>query len=190
MKRKRQIKIKPEPSHKKYLPFVASLLLHLSVLLAVGFLSGGGNGGGSGDGNQEENKDGQIIPKVVEITIVEPQRSEEGEIPAPEPLKVKPTEGIKECEGEHWFGGIGVMWKDIFDSRGSIAKVVPGYPASKAGIQDGDSITAVNGETKFRLGAIRGEVGSSVKITVYRPSTGQTRDYTLIREKICTEDKK
>lgn len=85
---------------------------------------------------------------------------------------------------ESGFAGIGVTYL-----RENGAMVVTGTvensPASKAGIQAGDVIAAVNGislydcDTDYAASLIRGEEGSSVCITVKRGD--ETFDVTLIR---------
>jgi carboxyl-terminal processing protease len=73
------------------------------------------------------------------------------------------------------FGGIGVMveYNDLDESI-MVSTVYPDSPAEKAGIKVGDYIHAVDGKTVEELGYlnavnyVRGEIGTSVEITVLR----------------------
>ena len=84
------------------------------------------------------------------------------------------------------FGGIGASL-EMVDGYPVIISVFPRTPASLAGIQPGDRIIEVNGESiqgvllASVVSRIRGEPGSEVKLTIYRPGTGQTFPMTLVR---------
>ena len=73
------------------------------------------------------------------------------------------------------FGGIGVMIEyNHTDETLLISSVLPGSPAEKAGVLKGDYIYAVDGATVEEIGylyaanLIKGEVGSTVELTVLR----------------------
>jgi len=93
----------------------------------------------------------------------------------------------KDTQGE--FGGVGIQ---IMAKDGFLTVISPmeGYPAFKAGILTGDRITKIEGRAAERLiisdavKRLRGTPGTAVTITVFRPSTGVTKDYTLTRENI------
>ena len=93
----------------------------------------------------------------------------------------------KDTQGE--FGGVGIqiMVKDGFLT---VVSPMEGHPAFKAGILTGDRITKIEGRPAERIGIqdavkrLRGTPGTSVTITVFRPSTGVTKDYTLTRANI------
>jgi carboxyl-terminal processing protease len=63
-------------------------------------------------------------------------------------------------------------------------------PGSRAGLLAGDQIVRINGEPTEGValdqcvGRMKGEVGTSVTLTIHRPSTGETRDVTIVREEI------
>lgn len=88
------------------------------------------------------------------------------------------TEGV--------FGGIGV---EILEEEGRLKVVAPidGTPAAKAGLRPGDWIEAVDGKstavvgTEAALGALRGEIGEPVTLTLRRPAEEESFTVTLIR---------
>ncbi len=65
-----------------------------------------------------------------------------------------------------------------------IAEVTSGYPASDAGLQAGDIITAINGETvttaaEFKYELYKYSIGDTVEVTYYRDGNEQTTKVTL-----------
>jgi carboxyl-terminal processing protease len=89
-----------------------------------------------------------------------------------------------ETEGQ--FGGLGLV-VGLKDGYITIISPMEDTPAFRAGILAGDRITRVEGKNVDKqslsdvVKLMRGEPGSSVTITVERPSTGVTKDFTLIR---------
>lgn len=71
------------------------------------------------------------------------------------------------------------------DSHIKITKVYEGSPAEKAGILEGDLITAVNGVSVFDKDAetvataIRGDAGTTVRITIIRENL--TKEFSIVR---------
>jgi len=170
---------------RKATPFVVSLLLHLAVMLTV-VLSHSGNGNGKSPIGEKEQRGGEeardIIPKQVEVELVEaPPKTEEADVPMKMPEPQKPTEGLTDCEGQNWFGGIGI-YQD--DKTGRIDGVIEGYPAFKAGLRQGDVIISPP------PGFIRGEVGTPVNLTVQKMGDFYAQEILLIRDKICTGPKR
>jgi carboxyl-terminal processing protease len=97
------------------------------------------------------------------------------------------TELKKETEGQ--FGGVGLVIS-IRDNWVTVVAPMDGTPGFKAGILPGDRIIRIEGKSTERMSSqdavtrLRGEPGTKVTLTVERPSTGQSRDYTLTREEI------
>jgi carboxyl-terminal processing protease len=89
-----------------------------------------------------------------------------------------------DTEGQ--FGGLGLV---VAMKGGYITVVSPmdDTPGFRAGILAGDRIVKVEGTNVDKLSLsdvvkeLRGEPGSSVTITIERPSTGVTKDFTLAR---------
>ncbi len=65
-------------------------------------------------------------------------------------------------------------------------------PAEKAGIQSYDIIYKVNDEvvlgetTEYIASKVRGEIGTTVNLTLYRPSTQEYLDFQVVRAKIAS----
>ncbi|HEX4343068.1 MAG TPA: S41 family peptidase [Verrucomicrobiae bacterium] len=84
------------------------------------------------------------------------------------------------------FGGLGIVvgMKDNWVTVISPMEDSPGY---KAGILSGDRIIKIEGESTETTAltdvvkTLRGEAGTKVNITIYRPSTKITKDFTLTR---------
>jgi carboxyl-terminal processing protease len=87
------------------------------------------------------------------------------------------------------FGGLGI---EVTQEDGFVKVVSPidGTPADEAGIEAGDFITHVNGESLLGLvlddavDLMRGPVGSEIVITVVREGEQEPFDVSIIRDKI------
>lgn len=86
------------------------------------------------------------------------------------------------------FSGIGVSFT-MQDDTARIISVIKGGPSEKVGLQAGDRIVSVDGETIACKGIssdecmkrMKGEKGSKVKLGIYRRGEKQTLYYTIIR---------
>lgn len=86
------------------------------------------------------------------------------------------------------FSGIGVSFT-MQDDTARIISVIKGGPSEKVGLQAGDRIVSVDGETIAGKGIssdecmkrMKGEKGSKVKLGIYRRGEKQTLYYTIIR---------
>jgi carboxyl-terminal processing protease len=89
-----------------------------------------------------------------------------------------------DTEGQ--FGGLGLV---VAMKDGYVTVVAPmeDAPGFRAGILTGDRIVRVEGKSVDKqpltevVKQLRGEPGSAVKLAVERPSTGVTKNYTLLR---------
>jgi carboxyl-terminal processing protease len=87
------------------------------------------------------------------------------------------------------FGGLGI---EVTQEEGFIKVVSPmdGTPAAEAGVQAGDFITHVNGESVLGLtldqavDMMRGPVGSEIVITIVRKDVEEPFDVSIIRDTI------
>ncbi|MFZ2544769.1 MAG: S41 family peptidase [Candidatus Saccharimonadales bacterium] len=102
--------------------------------------------------------------------------------------KKEAEEFNKDLNGEIG-GGIGAEIGNR-NSKPTVIRVLSDTPAQKSGLQAGDIIVAVNDESGEKwsvndtVNKIRGEVGTTVKITVIRG--GQPKEFTITREKITS----
>lgn len=91
------------------------------------------------------------------------------------------------------FGGIGVQ-VETRDNRVIVIAPLPGTPGERAGIQRGDEIVSIDGKMLDNSASVdgiierlRGKPRTSVALRVFRPSTQQTLNLTLMREVIRIE---
>ncbi len=90
------------------------------------------------------------------------------------------------------FGGLGVIIT-IRDEVLTIVSPIENTPGSRAGFQPGDQIIKIEGEsTKGKkmpetIKLLKGKPGTKVTLTVHRPSTEETKDYTIERAIIPVE---
>lgn len=96
----------------------------------------------------------------------------------------------EELSGE--FGGVGA-WVSKDDQGAIRLKPMPDRAAERAGIQEGDILRSVDGKaitpemtTDDVVTLIRGPVGTSVKLEIYRESTAATLLVDVVRERIET----
>jgi len=95
-----------------------------------------------------------------------------------------------DTEGQ--FGGLGLV-VSLRDGHVTVVAPMEDTPGSRAGILTGDRITQVEGkrvdgqQLADVVKLLRGDPGSSVTLTIERPSTGERKDYTLQRAVILME---
>ncbi|MDA3861362.1 MAG: S41 family peptidase [Melioribacteraceae bacterium] len=87
------------------------------------------------------------------------------------------------------FDGIGVEFQIIKDTI-TVVSPISGGPSQKAGIQSGDKIVKIEGEScigftnKKVIASLRGKSGTKVNFTIYRSANSKEYDFTIIRDKI------
>jgi carboxyl-terminal processing protease len=195
--------------------FILSILLGISLILgfSIGFLLASALGvfnkssnsiiGGS---NNSSNVyyDNEYIDNIVKIL----NERYINDLPEEKDLTYGMVKGLIESLGDQYtsfldpeeakqylegrnpdFEGIGVTLS-FKEGNTYIESVLGGYPAERAGFQNGDVIIEVDGikmegERPSSVASnIRGEKGTEVKIKVYRASSDELLDFTAIREKI------
>jgi carboxyl-terminal processing protease len=83
--------------------------------------------------------------------------------------------------------GIGIIVTQDDEGRIVVVKPLPDTPAGSAGIREGDHIIAVNGQDISEMvlenvvTLIKGEEGTSVDVTFYRPDEDRRFEITLVR---------
>lgn len=89
------------------------------------------------------------------------------------------------------YAGVGILMGSTADGLyPEIVTVFPETPAAEAGIEPDDIITEVAGEDTFGMilpevaTRIKGEPGSSVDLTLYRPAEGEYYDLTVERRDV------
>lgn len=86
-------------------------------------------------------------------------------------------------------GGIGAEI-GMREGRPTIVRTLPDTPAATSGLQAGDTIGAINDQSLDKLTVdqvvlkIRGEIGTTVKLTVVRD--GEVKQFTITREEIVS----
>ncbi|HEY8403551.1 MAG TPA: S41 family peptidase [Flavobacteriales bacterium] len=92
------------------------------------------------------------------------------------------------------FSGIGIEFLILRDTL-MVVRTIEGGPSSRVGIKSGDRIISVNGEniTGETLNSdkaqklLKGERGTEVKVSIYRPTTNDTMEYVITRGNIPIE---
>ena len=88
-----------------------------------------------------------------------------------------------------YFGGVG-MELGARDGQLKVITTLPSTPAERAGVRAGDVITQIDSKPVGKMtvdeavGKIRGDVGTEVALTIYRPSTEETKEYRITRNQI------
>jgi len=155
--------------------FRVSLILHaLFILLLVGVPGCGGKGGEKtqGKGQGSPNQD-HIVEKPIDVKLIDIPKDKGVAVKR----KIKYTK--RKCGDKNWFGGLGIEML-LNDKLEYIAgHVYKGYPADKAGLQDGDVL--------LNYMEFRGQPGTPV--TIHYMRNGQEMAVDTIREKICVKGK-
>ena len=91
------------------------------------------------------------------------------------------------------FGGLGLVVTKLNDGPVVVHEPIPDTPAERAGLQKGDEILAVDGESTIPMcldcpnGAIdrmKGRRGTAVTLSVRRDGWPEPRDFRLVRDRI------
>lgn len=105
-----------------------------------------------------------------------------------------PAEDFSRTEEEltNEFSGVGIQVEQR-DNKVVVISPIAGSPAERAGIRRGDQLVMVDGHSVDApsmdgvVKLIRGEPGTEVRLTLYRPALSRTLEFTLQRERIRLE---
>src|SRR5215469_6580338 len=87
------------------------------------------------------------------------------------------------------FGGLGIV-VSLKDNFVTVVAPMDTSPGFKAGIMSGDRIIKIDGKSTEKMGlpdavkTLRGDPGTEVKLSVFRPSSSQVKEYKLTRSVI------
>ena len=90
------------------------------------------------------------------------------------------------------FGGIGIVF-EVPNDTARVISPVAGGPSEEMGVMAGDRIVGIEDSSAVGLSSneiqnsLKGEIGTEVQITVYRPTMDDRLDFTLTREEIETQ---
>ncbi len=96
------------------------------------------------------------------------------------------------CTAHCDFGSVGIAFT-MTDGFAKIITSVDKSPAAKAGIQAGDIITEFDGQSAQGLSyyqvaeRLRGDNGTTLRLTIVRPGREKTIDLALVRERLKTQ---
>ncbi|MEL7344268.1 MAG: PDZ domain-containing protein, partial [Pseudomonadota bacterium] len=129
----------------------------------------------------EEVDEGDLIEAAINgmLTSLDPHS---GYLPPAEAAEMQ-------IETRGTFGGLGI---EVTQEEGFVKVIAPmdGTPADDAGVEAGDFITHVDGESVLGLtldqavDMMRGPIGSEIIITVVREETPEPFDISIIRDEI------
>ncbi len=132
-------------------------------------------------------KDGELYELAIENLV--------GELdPYSEYMDFETVHSLQEDTSQE-FGGIGIQVESK-DGFLTIVAPIEGTPGSRAGLLRGDQILEVDGtrlaEVPLRdaVAILRGEPGSKVELTVYRPRSDERFTKEVVREKIGVDSVK
>ena len=102
-----------------------------------------------------------------------------------------PSEDVRDVQDSYRgsFGGIGVMFEMVEDTARVISPIADG-PSESLGIMGGDRIVGIEGESAVGIGTngiqdrLKGEVGTTVDVTIYRPGAGKEYEFEIERDEI------
>ena len=90
------------------------------------------------------------------------------------------------------FGGVGIVF-EVPEDTARVISPIAGGPSEDVGVMAGDRIVQIEGTSAVGIGSneiqnrLKGEVGTEVQMTVYRPTMNDRLTFTITRDKIETQ---
>lgn len=152
----------------------------------------------SGDVNMQLNKLNYILRSVRDNYVEEPDAAKllegaiEGMLKELDPHSVYiPADQQKRITEQFRgdFEGIGIQFT-IQNDWLTVISPIPGTPADRLGIRAGDRITHIDGLSAYGISneevfeKLRGEKGSTVRVTIERPTIEVPLEFEIVRDKI------
>lgn len=163
---------------------VASIFIHFS--LAYFLKLGGGEGGDGDEQGKSEPVKIRLLDKPSDTESKAPEKKlpeNQSKVVVPKEKELPPEQKVVEHKCEEFYEGIGIQFNMVTPEGCFVSYVGKGYPAHRAGIRPGDMIVDEGARYEFECPG-RGPIGSMLDLEIVRD--GQTRNITLVREKICT----
>jgi carboxyl-terminal processing protease len=108
----------------------------------------------------------------------------------PHSIYITPSDAeINEENFEGKYQGIGIHF-DVVDGYVTVISVIPGSPSEEAGLQAGDKIIKINGESAYQLSTadvpkkLKGPAGSMVDVTIQRFGVENPIEISIKRDEI------
>lgn len=101
----------------------------------------------------------------------------------------KEQAALNQEEFDGKYQGIGIQF-DVIDGYITVISVIPGSPSEEVGLQSGDKIIKINGESAYNITTsevpkkLKGRKGTTVTVTIRRPGVGEPFDVDITRGEI------
>ena len=163
----------------------------------------------AGSNVSDENHQGRVDTALIDNVLQRLKTQWYGDMPTDDKLTDGAVRGMVNSLGDQFtqyvepryakilneningsFDGIGATIKQLASGDIQIVRTVPGTPAQKSGVEPGDILEAVDGKRINGLSSsevaamMRGERGTTVKLTIRREGTPKPFDLTLTRARI------
>ncbi len=96
---------------------------------------------------------------------------------------------LNQEEFEGRYQGIGIQF-DVIEGYITVISVIPGSPSEEVGLQSGDKIIKINGESAYDISIsevpkkLKGRKGTNVTVTIRRPGVAESFDVDITRGEI------
>ncbi len=114
-------------------------------------------------------------------------------LPTIDTSNLQPQQKQPQNNSPRTYEGVGGWMSTNQDNTPIFSEVMKGYPAHLAGIKGGDVVLKIDGQDATNLSVheavtrIRGQKGSEVLLTIFRPETNETLEFVIIRATISPD---